>query len=37
MIGTVIFMVICLWAFSLSFGMLIAHLTWTPPASKESK
>jgi len=31
MLGTLIFMFICLWVFSLVGGMLLAKLLWTPP------
>jgi len=37
MIGTLIFMLVCLWAFCLGAGMLLAYMTWTPPVSKGSK
>jgi len=31
MIGSLITMIIFLWAFSLGFGVLLAKLLWTPP------
>ena len=31
MIGYVVFMLMSIWVVCLTFGMLLAHMTWTPP------
>jgi len=37
MIGSIIVMIIGLWAFSLVCGILIAHYSWSPPGQLKIK